>query len=120
MTNYQILSAVHRNGNQLAYTTLMDLSLAQNPAELSSDKMRIETLIGKGYLSGRLAAYETIRITHSGLELLDALNEHLQKHKAEAETVAANERKQFHFSLASALIGAVLVKLVDLLFSFVP
>lgn len=118
MTNYEILSAIHRSGNRMAYTDLLNLSLTQSPEELASDKMRIETLISKGYVTGRLAAFETLHITHAGLELLDGLNEQLQEKENEAESETAKERKQFHFSLASAAIGAVLVKLVDFLFAF--
>lgn len=116
MTTYQILLAVNNSDkHSIEFVSLINLSLTEAHPDTSADKMRIQNLIRKGYLSGETRPGSNIRLEPMGLDFI----EQHQREQAEKEAEAKRQRKsawfQATFSILSSLVGAFAGALLTLL-----
>lgn len=91
MTELQILNAVKTNGGSVAYTKLLNISLADANHSPAADKQLIRNLISADILSGSTGAYGTIRFGRQGELRLRQLQ---QDESTRAENIRAEQAQE--------------------------
>ena len=101
MTEYDILSLIHKNGGTAEYSDIAAASIASNKPDILSDDLRLKYLIDEKYVSGDPLPLAELRLTKKGIIRLDELSQ---------ERAEKRNQRIFEFALAivSALAGALL------------
>lgn len=90
MSDCSLLQLLADNGGTMPWVDLMNASGDPNAAEAS-----LQSLKARGYISGDLRAYTTVRITSSGRKKLNELIS-VKKKKEEREDQVRKDREQTH------------------------
>lgn len=101
MTEFEILSHIHTNGNIIEYKDLAYASLSSTSPDMLSDSLRLRYLINEGFLDGDPTPGNKINLTDKGVIRLDELS----KERAERRKQRAFE---VFLAIISALVGAIL------------
>lgn len=101
MTEYEILSYIHKNGNFVEYSDLIKESVFSDHPDIMSDDLRYKYLSEEGYIHGTLEIGGPVTLTHKGIARLDELTKQ-QKEKRE------QRRHEWVLAIFSALAGALL------------
>lgn len=101
MTEYEILSFIHKNRNMATSSELSMQSVFANDPDLLTDDLRLEYLATEGYISGKPEHGVIVMLTQKGIARLDEL-EQQQKEKKE------QRRHEWLLAIFSALFGALL------------
>lgn len=116
MTTYQILSAVNNSDkHSIEYLSLLNLSLTDEHPDTAADKMRIQNLLRKGYLSGETRPGSHIRLEPIGLDFIEQCQQKLAEKEAEEKRQWKSAWFQAVTGIISSLVGAVVGALLTLL-----
>lgn len=119
MTELQILSAVKNNGGNIAFTSLLNLSITDTHQDPIADTARIEQMIKDDLLSGSTTAYGSISITKEGRVFLQNAC-YLEDHEKDLAKKASNDiSKQHRHDWKLALGGAIAAGIIGLAFELV-
>lgn len=101
MTEYEILTFIHQNGNIVKYTEVMGKGFSSNKPDLISDDLRIKYLLEEKYIEEKEPLGKYLMLTQKGIIRLDELQQ-----------ARDDKRNQHIFELIlaviSALVGALL------------
>ena len=115
MTEFEILSALSKNGGSMGFIELVNLSLADPVPDPTGTSRLIRALLNDELLSGSTAAYGTIKLKPAGELRLDQLRQQEAQRTADCADRKAEEKRGFRLDLICALAGSVATLLVELL-----
>ena len=101
MTEFEILSFIHKNKNFIEYGDLVKESVFQNDPDFLSDDLRWNYLLAEGYISGVLDSGAPLSLTTKGIMRLDELT-HQEREKKQ------QRRHEWLIAIFSSLVGALL------------
>lgn len=101
MTDYDILSFIHKNGNIASFSELRAKSLFSSKPDLLTDDLRFKHLSDMGYITQNPGIGNAVSLTPKGVAYLDEM-EKLRQDKAE------QRRHDWRLAIFTALAGALL------------
>lgn len=101
MSEYEILSFIHKKSNNVSTNKLYAESLGSNDPDYLTDRQRVSYLIEEGLVSGNAEIGSMISVTAKGIFRLDALTQ-------ERRNQAKQRRHEWMLAIFSALAGALL------------
>lgn len=101
MTEYEILSFIHKSGNIAATSDLRTASLFSSKPDLLTDDLRFSYLAEQGYISEKPGSGVAVSLTEKGIARLDEL----EKERTEK---ADQRRHDWKLAIFTALAGAFL------------
>lgn len=115
MTEFEILSALSKNGGSMGFIELVNLSLADSVPDPTGTGRLIRALLNDELLSGSTAAYGTVKLEPAGQLRLDLLRKEENQRAADRADRKAEEKRGFRRDLICALVGSAITLLVELL-----